>query len=36
MSDLLLLLLIVGLHIYWIYALTTYTWTEEDNNVEWP
>jgi Ni,Fe-hydrogenase I large subunit len=33
MSDILLALLIIGLHAYWIYKLSTYDWTqfEEDS-----
>ena len=33
MSDLILALLVLGLHGYWIYAVATYDWTkfEEDN-----
>lgn len=33
LSDLLLVLTIIGLHGYWIYAVTTYNWTkfEEDS-----
>jgi hypothetical protein len=33
MSDIILVLIIIGLHGYWIYALATYDWSkfEEDS-----
>lgn len=34
MIDLLLALVIIGLHGYWIYALGTYDWTKFDEDSE--
>lgn len=34
LSDLLLALLVIGLHGYWIYALTTYDWSKFDEDSE--
>ena len=31
-SDLLLVLLVVGLHGYWIYAIATYDWSKFDED----
>jgi hypothetical protein len=33
-SDLLLALLIIGLHGYWIYAIATYDWSKFDEDSE--
>lgn len=32
MSNLILALLVVGLHSYWIYALVTYDWSKFDED----
>ena len=32
LSDLLLALLIIGLHGYWIYAIATYDWSKFDED----
>lgn len=34
MTNILLILLIVGLHGYWIYALATYDWSKFDEDSE--
>lgn len=32
MSNLVLLVLLVGLHVYWLYKLTTYDWSRFDED----
>jgi hypothetical protein len=34
MENLVLLLLIVVLHVYWIYSVLTYDWSDFDNDQE--